>query len=264
MSQLFVKTPTGKTIVIEVLPKDTTISQVKSKIENIEGTPPEHQELTYDSNVLDNDRTVAESGIPACARLTLRCIVNSVSLKIKSATGDVLVLEQVKHTDTVVNIKMKLCTKIGMPLEKQCLMYNAEELQNSLTVEDYFRFGQLKHGSTIDLAIKLQINVKDMNGEEYNLQVKDTDKVEDVISRVADKYPGDEHLRLVFLGEQLSGSSNLASCGMSEESTVLILEKLSGKEMHNYSHYSVLFTILASLSYSADSICFPILSPCCL
>lgn len=59
---LFVKTLTGKVTPIEVERTDT-ISMIKAKIQDKEGHDPDTQRLVYKSKILDDDKTVEESGI---------------------------------------------------------------------------------------------------------------------------------------------------------------------------------------------------------
>ncbi|EDM13558.1 rCG21224 [Rattus norvegicus] len=130
--QIFVKTLTGKTITLEVEPSDT-IENVKAKIQDKEGIPPDQQRLIF--------------------------------------AGKTITLE-VEPSDTIENVKAKIQDKEGIPPDQQRLIFAGKQLEDGRTLSDYNIQKESTLHLVLRLRGGMQIFVKTLTGKTITLDVE--------------------------------------------------------------------------------------------
>jgi len=231
--QIVVKSLTFRIIHLEV-EATSTVENLKTKIQDKEGIPPDQQHLFFQGKELEDAHTLFDYNIRGSSTLHLR----RAQVYVKTPTGKTLTLKA-EANNTIDDVKAKLQDKEGISQCQQHLVFEGRRLSCGYTLSHY----NIKMEATLHLVLcpcSYQIFLETHTGKSFTLEVEASDKIGYLKSEIQfeEGIPFNDQC-LFFEDKQLEDGRTLSDYNIQKESTLFVLysykmfvRTLTGKVIH--------------------------------
>ena len=230
--QIFVKTLSGKTIVLNAEPKQT-IEEIKSIIEDIEGVPKDEQRLISHKE-LKNNKTLYDYNIKNLSTIYLSlCLKSSMQIIIKiiSNIRNSITLNVDPNITTIKNIKKIMKNIKGYKVKNQRLIFQGKFLENEKKINDY----NINNSSIIYLSLLnknkfMEIVIKLKEGKKICIKVSPFGTILDIKEKIENMLGIETKNQILIFNNKILNNGEIISNYNIKEGNELFLLYFNLKE----------------------------------
>jgi ubiquitin len=215
----------------------TTILEVKQKIQDKEGIPPDQQRLMFKLGALDDEKSLSECGICDEDKLLLRvrgllnrlALLDRMVIYIRTLSGNTIELV-VDPEETIEGVKSRIDAE-GLPPDQRRLLFYGQVLEDNRPLHHY----KISHLSTLHLhqarsdirALEsgaVRILVENTTGETLDFIVMPTDTFKNLKQMIEERKGILSHKQRLFLaGRHLKDESTIKDHHIQSGTTISLL-----------------------------------------